>query len=124
MATELQIFDHTFKAGADLTGLQFRICKFGANAREVIPSVVATTKPLGVLQDKPSAIGRAVAVRLIGISKVVAGAAVAIHSNIASDGSGRGIASVTAGDYCIGVNLEAAAAAGDIITVLIMPFRI
>jgi hypothetical protein len=124
MATELQIFDHTFKAGADLTALQFRICRLAANAREVVPTVNATVRPLGVLQDKPAAIGRAVAVRLIGISKVVAGAAIAIHSNIASDASGRGIATTTAGDYCIGVNLEAAAAVGDIITVLVMPFRI
>lgn len=120
MATELQIWDHTFKAGADLSLLQFRIVKLGTLAREVVVATALTDKILGVLQDKPAVVGRAATVRLIGISKVVAGAAVALHASVGADGSGRAITAGTAGNIAIGYALEAAGAAGDIITVLMM----
>lgn len=117
MATELQIFDHTFKAAADLSLQQFKIVKLSANAREVNICTAVTDLPLGVLQDKPSVAGRAATVRLIGISKVVAGAAIAVNSIVGPDTQGRAI--VTAAGGAIGWALEAAGAAGEIITVLV-----
>lgn len=123
MATELQIWDHTFLAAADLTTLQFRIVKLMANKREVNVATAAADALLGVNQEKPSAVGRPTSVRLLGISKVVAGAAITIHSAITSDGFGRAIATTTAGNSVLGYALEAATAIGDIITVLILPGR-
>ena len=54
-----------------------------ANKREVNVAAAATADNfIGISQDKPSAIGRPFAVRLIGISKLVAGAAIPIHSAV------------------------------------------
>jgi len=78
--------------------------------------------PLGVLTDEVGAAsGDAVTVQLSGIAKVEAGAATAVGSSITTDGSGRGVAAV-AGDFCIGISLQAAGDAGEIIPVAITSF--
>lgn len=120
MATELQVFDHTFLTGADLSAQQFHIVKLGVNPREVVLATALADQQLGVLQDKPDhTVNRAATVRIIGISKVVAGAAIPVHSLVGADGQGRAIVAATG--HAIGLSIEVAGAAGDIITVLVIP---
>ena len=79
--------------------------------------------PLGVMTDQVgSASGDAVTVQMSGIAKIESGAAVAVGPSITTDGSGRGIATTTAGDFCIGIALQASAGAGEIIPVAITSF--
>ncbi len=71
----------------------------------------------GVLQNKPKA-GQIAAVAYAGAVKVVAGAIVAVGVAIKSDSVGRAITADPT-DFGQGVALEAAAAAGNIISVLL-----
>jgi hypothetical protein len=66
-----------------------------------------------------------IGVRMIGISRVIAGAAVTIGSPIMSDSTGRGVvmSALAAGKQAwqAGIALTAAGAAGDLIDVLLTP---
>lgn len=74
---------------------------------------------IGVLQNKPDD-GEIAEVGIAGVSKVVAGGAVALWANVQSDATGRAEAAAAA-DYSQGIALEAATAAGQIIAVLLRP---
>lgn len=84
----------------------------------------ATDSILGVSQMRVLAAdaGTIVAdIRLEGITKVVAGGAVAIGDRVTSNASGRAITTTTAGNRVLGVALSTAAANGDLIDVFITP---
>mgnify|MGYP001591217794 FL=1 len=72
---------------------------------------------LGVLQNGP-AVGEAMSIACAGVSKVVAGAAIAANAIITTNGSGRAV-TVTSGDMAAGRALEAADADGDVITAML-----
>lgn len=72
----------------------------------------------GIAQNAASAAGEAVSVCVMGVSKAVAGAAVTKGAALQADATGRVIAATTA-DEVLGFALEAAAAAGDQITVVV-----
>lgn len=73
----------------------------------------------GILQNTP-ALGQAADVGIAGISKLVAGAAFSAGANLMSDTNGRGIAQ-TSTNVIGAVALEAATAAGQVITVAVIP---
>jgi hypothetical protein len=73
----------------------------------------------GILQNTPAS-GQAADVGIMGISKVVAGAAITAGANLMCDTAGRAIAQ-TSTNIIAAVALEAATAAGQIITVAIIP---
>jgi methionine aminopeptidase len=80
---------------------------------------------IGVVQENvdatKTATGKVVVdSRLMGISRVVAGAAVAYGVEVMSDASGRAIAWTT-GNRSLGFAMQAATAAGDQIDVLFFP---
>ena len=76
---------------------------------------------IGVLYTNDAdAAGKRAPVAVVGVAKVAAGAAVARWANVQSDATGRAIAAATA-DYSQGIALESAAAAGDLIPVLLRP---
>jgi len=77
---------------------------------------------LGVLQENVDqtkiATGKVTAnVRMGGISKTTAGAAVTVYTEIMSDTTGRAITAATSANRVQGLALQAATAAGDIIDV-------
>jgi hypothetical protein len=78
----------------------------------------AGAKAAGVLQS-PALADKAAEVMVSGVSKVEAGAAIAAQGNVTSDATGRAIAASTATHSINGVALETAAAAGEVIAVLI-----
>ncbi len=124
MAYENILFDWSFPANADLSASQNRFVALNSSGK-VAQVSTAGADAIGVLQDKPSAIDRTAQVRVLGIAKVVAGAAIAAAANVKSDNVGRATtASMTAGDIVLGRALAAASAAGEIIPVLLVgPYK-
>lgn len=108
-------------AAADLSTQQFRAVKMTA-ALTVGAIAAVTDVPVGVLQNNPNAAGQAAEVMTSGITRMVAGAAIAVPSSLTIDATGRAVTATLGTDttkHIIGQPLEAAAAAGDIIAVLI-----
>jgi len=104
-------------AATDLSSSQYYLINVDANGKAAIPS--AGGRVCGVLQNKPEA-GRVAEMQIGGVAKVVAGDATTRGASLSSDSSGRAIDS-TAGTFAFGIGLAAAAAAGDIIPVLLQP---
>lgn len=91
MAVERPGTLESYQAAADLSDWQFRFVKLDANGQ--IAKITADTDiPFGILQDKPGAQGRAGAVMLDGMSKLVGGENVAKAALIGTDAQGRGVA--------------------------------
>lgn len=108
----------TLEASADLSADQYKFVTLGATGIAV--NTVAGGACLGVLDTKPNALGVAGAVAVGGVTKVKAGAAVARGADVQSDATGLAITAVAPG-FSQGTALEAAAASGDIIAVLLRP---
>jgi hypothetical protein len=103
----------------------FRFVAAGATDTSVTSTIAAGALALGVIQEDVDATkvatGKVAAdIRILGISKVVAGAAVTLWSEVATDASGRAINAAT-GHRVVGRALQSAAALGDIIDVLLVP---
>ena len=110
-----------FTAGAAINA--YRICKFSA-AETVTLAAAATDLLIGVNNDVAPALGERCDVVMLGIAFVEAGAAVSLGVMLTSDAVGRAItAAPGAGvnNRVIGLALESAAAAGDVIRVLLEP---
>ena len=100
-------------AAADLSAYQYRVVRLSAaKAVNVASNNLGTSAvglAAGILQNKPSAAGRAASVAVSGLSKAVAGATVTVNALVTHDGSGYVIDAVS-GSTVIGRALEAAAA--------------
>jgi hypothetical protein len=118
MALESNLTCVTLEAGGDLSAGQFRFVELAADA-QVDLVAAAGGDAVGVLQNDPSAAGRAATVAVLGVSKVVAGAAVAAGARVQSDDEGRALAAAS-GDVVLGRALTAASAAGEVIEVLLL----
>jgi len=119
MAYENILFDWTFPANADLSSSQFRAVTLGSNGNVAVVAA-AGADAVGILQDKPAAAGRAAQVRVLGISKAIAGAGgVSVGDRVKTDASGGVITTSTAGDVVIG-RVLVAAAAGETATILLV----
>jgi hypothetical protein len=107
------------KADADLSANQYYLLKRTATG---VALAVANDRCLGVLVNKPK-LGQDAAIQVAGVAKVRAGAAVAINDYVKADATGRAITSTgeAAGTLVeiIGIALDAASAAGDVIRVLL-----
>jgi hypothetical protein len=99
----------------------FRLVKFSA-AETVVLAAAATDAIMGVCNEVAPASGERCDIIHEGIAFVEAGASFAQGAAITSDASGRGISTVTIGNRAIGFAIEAAAAAGDVVRVLVNPF--
>lgn len=104
-------------AASDLSASQFRFMEIDS-ADQVARANSAAEAVCGVLQNKPSAAGRAAEVcGLGGTSKVVAGAALAtIGAYVTTDNEGRA-AAATSGQLRWGIVRSTAANAGEIVTI-------
>jgi hypothetical protein len=102
----------------------FRFVKLTA-AQTFDLNVAITTVPIGVVLENVDqakvATGKVVCdVRVMGIARVTAGAAVAVMAEVSSDTTGRAITAATTSRVA-GIALQAAGAAGDLIDVLLVP---
>lgn len=104
MAVEVPGTQLSFQASADLSAHQYKFVKLDANGQIAVCSAV-TDIPIGILQDKPAAQGRAGCVMLNGRSKIVAGANLAKADRVGTDTSGRAVAYIAGTDttkYIVG----------------------
>jgi hypothetical protein len=90
MAVERPGTLESYQAAEDMSDWQFRFVKLDANG-QIAKITAAADIPFGILQDKPAAQGRAGAVMLDGMSKLVGGANVAKAGLIGTDATGRGV---------------------------------
>lgn len=118
MAYEIGIgADFPFEAAADLSAKQFFFVKVDSAGKVALAA--ADNLAIGVLQNKPKS-AEAASVRVHGISKVVAGAAITRGDRVGSDANGKARGGVIVG-VTLGVALETASADGDVIAVLLHP---
>lgn len=107
----------TRNAAADLSGKQYHGMRLVAGGLCNQASLVTDSDNFGILQNKPES-GEAAAIAYAGRTIAVAGAAITETNHISFNASGR-VITVTSGDMTHGVALNAAAADGDQITVLL-----
>ncbi len=113
MAYEIPDLSITLTAAAALT--QFTGVVVDANGQAAVPAAGAAID--GVVQNAPGA-GQAAQIMVDGVSKMVAGGAVGAGALVCVDNQGRAVAGATGNAY-VGRALAAAAAAGEIIPVLL-----
>ena len=107
-------------AAADLSGKQFYFVKLTA-AKKVNVCTAATDKPIGILQNKPTA-NQPAEVMAIGISKVSSDAALSLGDLIGPSADSQADAKVPGTDlteYIAGQVLVASGAAGELASALI-----
>lgn len=102
-------------AGADLSAAQFKAVKYNGSGNLVVAG--AGESACGLLQNDP-ALGQTGDVMLLGISRAIAGDAVAKGAKLAADAQGR-LVTAASGDHVVAIAQDVAAAAGDIIPVLV-----
>lgn len=114
--TEQNLTLLTMEAGQDLSAKQYYFVTVAADGQ--IDPTGDGAEADGVLQNAPSAAGYAATVAVAGISQVVAGAAITRGASIASGSAGKA-KTATSGNRVLGKAMDAAAADGDIIRVLL-----
>ena len=118
MAYEHLVFCFSGVAGADLSTKQYLPVKFNATGGLVV-AVAATDLVAGILQNKPKN-GEAAEVMQLGISKVVASAAIAVAKQLVPAAADAGAVVDEAGvREVFGTSLTAATAAKELISVLL-----
>lgn len=108
-------------ANADLSGAQYKFVKLLSTGKVDLITAV-TDVPYGVLQNKPTS-GKMAEILIIGITKMVAGAATTVGLPVGADSTGRAVTTYVAGTdttkYNVGACRIAASAAAEITTVVV-----
>lgn len=122
MAYEIPGFTITVEAGSDLSSDQFKLVTLASDGQIDVTTNTSTTAVLGVLQNKPSAAGRAAEVMVYGITKVIAGETIDEGEFVcpSSVTAGRVDDADTATDRIVGIALSPGDA-GELISVLLLP---
>lgn len=115
MAGENQILSKTFTADADLTDYQYRFVKLTSTGVDICGN---TEQPIGILQNAPDD-GEQANVMIMGISNLVAHAAISINAILGSQASGRAVTVSADKALYNAVALEAATDQDDEIKVLL-----
>jgi hypothetical protein len=80
----------TLPANADLSANQYYFVKANSSGNAVVAA--AGDLVAGVLQNKPAAAGRAAAIMIDGVTKVIAGGTITPGASVESDSSGKAVA--------------------------------
>jgi len=107
----------TLEAGADLSAKQYYFVSIASDG-QVDPTGDGAAAA-GVLQNDPSAAGRAAEVCIGGITKVEAGGTVAAGGAVASSATGTAVAAAT-GDVILGTAVDGGAS-GSVISIIFQP---
>jgi hypothetical protein len=116
------LLSKNFQAAAAIAA--YTLVKHAAADDQVQAAAAGTDLVIGATQDVAPALGERVDVAITGITYITAGAAITRGARLMSDASGRVItAAAAAGSNVntIGVALESATAAGDVIRVNLIP---
>jgi hypothetical protein len=117
MAYELRLETITLPSAADLSTKQYHFVYTDSAGRAALQTSAGANCD-GVLQNKPAAIDRAAGIATGGISKVSCSEAIAAGAKVAVHTTGQAKTAVS-GNRVLGVAVEAATAANDIIPVLL-----
>ncbi len=115
MAIEIPGFTMSLEASADLSAFQHHFVEVDSNGRVTV-SNSAGESVFGVMQNDPDALGVAANIMKDGVSKVVAGAAIAAGALVQTNASGRAITAASA-DFVVGRTIDAVGADGEIVSV-------
>lgn len=121
MAFENDVMDMTFLTVTDLSAAQYKFVKLSADNTVVVCNG-ASDVPIGVLQTKPvgtAASPAASRVRIMGVSRVVAGGSVTYGNKLGTDGNGAGVAKTADKAVYMGIVLDGVGN-GETITALVM----
>lgn len=116
---EVPLFKLTREAAADLSTKQFTFVKLNSSGQAAAVSGT-TDDPIGVLQNDPSAAGRAAEIMVAGVSEVIAGGALTPGNIVSTDASGRAVAVTPGTDttrYSVGRVLIGCSNAGERATI-------
>lgn len=111
-------------ASSDFSASQFFFAVCDANGQAAL-AAAAGVPVVGTVQNKPS-LNQPATIRPFGISKCVAGAAIAKGALVATDATGRAkaasalVAASGAGSNVVGIALDDATAAGQVFSLLIL----
>lgn len=105
-------------ASGDLSTSQYKVVKFATTAGAVVVGAAGSDKIAGVLMNDPTS-GQAAEVAVGGIVKVLSEASVAAGDHVVSSTTGRAKTTTSANDHVLGIALDAAGAAGDLIRVYV-----
>ena len=123
MPFEIGGLDITCIAENDLRAKQYHFVEITGTANGATQVDVcdgAGDIPFGILQNKPNA-GEEAVVRVTGVSRLIADdTSCAIGAEVGTSGDGQGVAKVNNKDIIRGIVVEAAAAAGDRASVLLI----
>lgn len=109
------------QAAADLSGNQYYAVKLDTTAAGSRVALAGEgDKAIGILQDKPSAAGRACAVAIGGTSKAVAGGSITAGDRVAQNSTGKLVTVGSGDDWSLGI-ARASASSGEIFPMLIQP---
>ena len=114
----------SLEAASDLSASQYCFLKQSTTALRVALSTADTDAIIGVLQNKPSGVGRAATVMVSGVSRVVASAAITAGAFVKPTTGGKAVATTTADDQAVGIALTTVANANEIVSVLLVPHLI
>lgn len=115
MAFEEVLQNVTVEAAGDLSAAQYHFVKLDTNDQAVLCDA-AGEQAYGVLQNTPEAAGRAGTVARDGITKVVAGEAIALGDEVATNASGRAVTALV-GNTVLGIARTACNNDGEIVSV-------
>lgn len=111
----------TFTAGEDLSAKQYYFVKIDNGDGDVVAVSAATDRPIGVLQNAPTA-GQAAEVTIVGGTKVKCGGSASAGQALFASASATAVTlafgTTASAAYSVGTFIEAAAA-GDIGSVVI-----
>ena len=118
MAFENDLQCIAMDADADLSAHRYSIMRATSERGVNVCSLNTAVEMFGVLQNKPES-GERAQVAIGGVCKVRAGAAITANKMVTCNASGSAVTLPNSGVMALGRALEAAAADGDIISVLI-----
>ena len=106
-------------ASGDLSSNQYCFVKLDSNGKLAL--CASGDLAFGVLQDAPSAAGRAGRVCIDGVTKVVVGGSITQGATVVSDASGRAVASGSGDANTNGQSITGGGTAGDLQTIKFQP---
>ena len=116
MAREGTQFLWPYDAEGDLSADQYKIVKKGTASTQVVPATLGTGS--GVQVNAPTA-GLPCDVVVLGITKVVAGAAIIAGAEFTSDANGLAIVPTALNQVVVGKTLTSAGAINELVTCVV-----
>jgi len=102
-----------------LSASQFKFVQLNSSGQAILAATAGQMGVIGVLQDKPAAVGQPASIAHAGVTKIVTGSAITAGGKVLTDANGAAIsAAATSVQAVLGRALESATAAGATISMI------